>query len=216
MMEAFVITNGRSTFNYSIRSLEEQDKKIKITVIRDMKWVDAVNECIKLCESPYFVRVDDDMFLHPLCISYMHEMISKKKKKICAYSYRLWEDWQNKIAGRVKVYNKSLVKRMGGFTANKFGKIDKNFSAVAHKRKFRIRKDSSIVGIHACGSWAEQQRYREIWATENATVRLIRPKKYLRSQKKYKKELDTQYSILRKLKKKNKQMKTNFYAFMGG
>ncbi len=215
-VEAFIITNGRDTFDYALRSLKEQNKTIKITVIRDMKWVNAVNKCVKLCESQYFVRVDDDMFLHPYCVSYMYNVLTKSKKRgrTCAYSYRLWEDWQSKIAGRVKIYNTTLVKKMGGFRSNKFGKIDKTFSSTAKKMKMLIVKNDSVVGVHACAKWEDQQRYRKLWAEKNARVKLIRPLTYLKSQKSYKKDLDKQYSLITRLKKKNKRMKTRFFTFL--
>lgn len=216
-IEAFVITNGRSTFDYAVRSLEEQTTTIKITVIRDMKWVDAVNKCVALCESPYFVRVDDDMFLHKKCVAYMASRIKhKNRKRVCAYSYKLWEDWQHKIAGSVKVYNVNLVKKMGGFTVNKFGKIDKKFNAAAKKKRLRIVKDPSVVGIHATGSWEDQQKYRLLWSKNNARTTLVRPASYLKAQKTYKKSLDEQYALVNRLTKRNKRLKTRFFRFMKG
>lgn len=212
-VEVFLITNGRSTFDYALKSLEEQTVKVKITVIKDMKWIDAVNECVDRCESPYFIRVDDDMFLHPQCASYMIHRISSRKK-ICAYYYRLWEDWQKKIAGRVKLYNRDLVRKIGGFTTNKFGKIDKTFHTTCKKKKVRISRNASIVGIHACGTWSEQQRYRKLWSKENAKVELIRPSSYLRAQKRYKKTLGEQYNLIKLLKKKNRKIRSDFSKFL--
>jgi len=212
-IEAFVITNGRSTFKYALRSMEEQSEKIKITVIRNMKWIDAVNECVKVCGNQYFVRVDDDMFLHPHYVSYIIRVL-KRNKNVCMYSCRLWEDWQHKIAGTVKVYNTMLVEKMGGFRASKFGRIDKKFSALANKRKMLIVKDISIVGIHSCATFKEQERYRKLWAKENAVAKFIRPPAYLKAQRKYSKTLDEQYALLDRLKKKNKRVGTRFYRFL--
>ncbi len=215
-IEAFIITNGRSTFKYALQSLEEQKEKIKITVIRDMKWADAVNECVKLCKSLYFVRVDDDMFLHSLCVPYMFTRIqrSKRKGRICAYTCRLWEDWQQKIAGRVKIYNNKLVKKMGGFKVNKFGKMDKPFSATARKRNLLVVKNDSIVGVHAGAPWEEQKKYRQLWENQNTSGKPSKTKEYLLSQKRYKRSLEAQFKLLNSMEKKNKREKTGFYNFM--
>jgi len=124
-IEAFIITNGRGTFEYAHRSLKEQTfKNLKITVIRDRKWIDAVNECLSKCSSTFFIRVDDDMFLHPYCVEYMYHQAKRiNQRRIAAYSCKLWEDWAGKIAGSVKVYHKkNVVSKLGKFRVNKLGK----------------------------------------------------------------------------------------------
>jgi len=74
-LEIFVITNGRETFKHVMASLKVQSASRKITVIRDMAWIDALNECAKLCKSKYFIRIDDDMVLHEYAVAYyLHRM----------------------------------------------------------------------------------------------------------------------------------------------
>jgi len=213
-IESFIITNGRSSYDYALKSLESQSRPIKITTIRDMRWIDAVNHCVTLCTSKYYIRVDDDMFLHPKYVEYIHYIFhTKKLPKTCVYVCRLWEDWQSKIAGYVKVYKTNLVKKVGGFKVNHFGKIDKPFHSTVKRNKLKVIKDLSITGLHACASWEEQQLYRKIWA-ENSKIVLKRPSSYLKAQKSYKKSLDKQYSLLGQLKKKNKRLNTGFHRFL--
>jgi len=62
----FIITNGRSTFEYCHEAIKGQiGVLVNIHIVRDRKWVDANNYCLANCPSKYFLRVDDDMMLHP-------------------------------------------------------------------------------------------------------------------------------------------------------
>jgi len=212
-IESFVITNGRSTCDYAIKSIEEQSVKVKITVIRDMKWIDAVNRCVQLCSTKFFIRVDDDMFLHPRCVEYMYHQIIKHKKtnRVAAYVCKLWEDWQSYVAGSIKVYHMDRVKDMGGFKVNLMGKIDKPFEAQRKKNKFIVVKDASVVGVHGMGTWKEQKEYRKLWLQNNSKVQYIRPRKYLANQKKYKKSACQQYMIAKGLRKINKRRRSGFW-----
>lgn len=217
-VEAFIITNGRSTFEYALKSVEEQSVDLKkITVIRDMKWIDAVNRCVELCESRFFLRVDDDMFLHPRCVEYMYRQTVKNKKvnRIAAYVCKLWEDWQSYVAGSIKLYQTARVKEMGGFKANAMGKIDKPFEVAMKKKKFIVVKDNkSVVGVHGMGTWEEQEHYRTLWLKNNSKIKYKRPKKYLLSQKRYKKTPHKQYVIAKGLRKVNKRRNSGFWHFL--
>lgn len=216
-IEAFIITNGRSTFEYVQKALQEQSVSIKITVIRDMKWIDAVNKCVKLCKSRFFIRVDDDMFLHPLYVEYVYNKIINYKRinRLAAYTCKLWEDWQSYIAGTVKVYQTARIKDMNGFRANIMGKIDKPFEADRRKKNFIVIKDDrSVVGVHGMGTWEEQENYRSLWLKNNSKIKYSRPKSYLRSQRKYKKTPYEQYLLAKNLRKLNKRNRSGFWKFM--
>lgn len=216
-VEAFIITNGRSTFDYVLKSVEEQTVDLKITVIRDMKWINAVNKCVKLCKSKFFIRIDDDMFLHPLCVEYMYRKISSHRKstRIAACICKLWEDWQSYVAGSIKLYQTDRVKDMGGFTANKMGKIDKPFEKIRKRKRFLVIKDNkSVPGVHGMGTWKEQERYRALWLKKNSRIKYSRPRQYLNNQRKYKKSPYEQYMIAKNLRRLNKQRKSEFWRFI--
>ncbi len=212
-VEAFIITNGRSTFKYALRSVKSQSIDVKHTVIKDMKWVDALNKCVELCEADWFIRVDDDMFLHPNCVEYMVGRI-EKHNRTAAYSCKLFEDWTHTIAGSIKLYNLALVKRMGGFKINKLGKVDKPFSHKARKIGRPVVKDTSVVGVHGCGSWKEQKKYRALWLSKNSKVFYKEPPAYLLAQKTYRKSPEEQFLLIKKLMSKNRRRKTRFFKFL--
>lgn len=213
-LEAFVITNGKSTLQFVIKSLEAQTVPIKYTIVRDMKWVDALNHCLQKCESKHYIRIDDDMFLHKNYVKYILSRSSLQDNAVAAYSCRLFEDWTHKIAGTIKVYNADNVRKIGGFKVNKMGKVDKCFQACVNKNKMQFVKDLSVVGIHACGTWDEQKAYMELWMKKNGSVFYEEPKEYLRSQQKYAKSLEQQYLLLNNLHKMNRRMQSKYYYFL--
>jgi len=212
MIEAFLITNGRATSEYALKALCKQRPKIKVTTVKDMKWVDAVNRCWEICESKYYARIDDDMYMHPYAIEYMLFKI-KKHKNCVVHTCRLWEDWQNKISGYVKVYNRNIVKKLGGFKVNKLGKCDKPFTKTVSKSKYFIKKDKSVVGIHG-SDWEGTKKYRKLWINQNAKVFHEEPKEIWESRKKYTKPIKDQYKLIKILYKKNFKVRSDFYKFV--
>ena len=211
-IEAFIITNGRSTFKYALKSLENQDVDIKITILENLIWVNALNKCLELCKSPFYLRVDDDMFLHPSCIRYML-LQAKKAKKLGVYACSLWEDWSHRPGGYIKLYKTKVAKKIT-FRANKLGKVDKPFFKDLSKTKYKLIKDKSLVGLHACGTLDDEDQYRQLWLKQNAKVHYNEPSNLDIARKKYKKTIIQQYELMKRLVGKNKKYKTKFYGFI--
>jgi len=211
-LEAFIITNGRSTFDYVKRALEEQSMDFKITVIRDMKWVDALNKCVELCESTHYIRCDDDFILHPLAIEFMWENISQKPMSAFCVA-KLWEDWTRKPVGGIKIYNRDIVADLGGFKASHLGKVDKIFKKRLDRSKYSTSGcGKSIVGLHACGEWKEQLRYEALWSS-------LAKSPYKKTthdvMSKYTKSVRQQFKMRKKfIENKNRSKKTDFYRFI--
>ena len=212
-LEIFVITNGRKTFPYVIKSLEAQSEKRKITVVGDMLWIDALNECVKLSKSDFYLRVDDDMFLHPHAVAYYLQQV-RKVKKLGVYECKFWEDWSNKPAGSLKAYCTKVIKRVG-FRPSKLGKVDKNFTHDLGATKFQRVKDKSMIGLHACASIKDQKRYRSLWRDKNSK---ISKEEFVTTFDniihKCTKTLKEQYAILQKIPRLNKQYKTGYHKFI--
>ena len=168
-LEAFIITNGKSTFEFAYRTLLEQTMKVKVTVLKDMLWEEALQKCVRDCKSTHFLRCDDDMMLHPLALEYMWYAL----KNECSYTDEvvmligeLYETYTYKYKNRIKIYNKRGVEELGGFNVNKkTGKIDRVFMKLIHTspkwRKYLLK--NSGVGLHTCGSWEEQLKYEKLW-----------------------------------------------------
>ena len=94
----FLITNGRSSFPYALAHLESQEGvEFDLYVIRDLPHSKAYRACLKEGEAPFYLRVDDDMFLHPHAVAYFNHLATNLgRKTVMAYA-RLWEfggwDW---------------------------------------------------------------------------------------------------------------------------
>lgn len=211
-IEAFIITNGRSTFPYALKSLETQTCSIKITEIRDMKWVDALNFSLKLCKSKHYIRCDDDHLLHPRAVDFLWHKI-RNEDSMATYSCKLWEDWSHRPGGGIKIYNTAIVRELGGFKANHFGKVDKEFAATVRASKFRRHGGGNIlVGVHACAPFREQLRYEKLWS---ALATHPYQKSSRQGMMNYKKSIEKQFRMrLKFVEQWNRKEKNEFHKFL--
>jgi len=213
LLEIFIITNGRSTFEYAYKSVEKQSVNLNITVVENLLWVDALNKCASDCQSKYFMRIDDDMFLHQYCIEYYIKMLLKFQKT-ATYMCKLWEDWSQKPAGFLRAYNAEFARKIK-FRASKLGKVDKVFAKTVRKTKFKIIKDISMVGLHALGSIEDQKKYRALWRDKNSKINSKQfAKTFDNKIHRLVKPLSKQYKMLKRIPKYNYRFKTKYYEFL--
>ncbi len=213
----FSFTNGRSTYEYSARSLADSwDRQAEIVVLRDMHFPDAVRECLERCDTPYFFKVDDDFILHPKAVAYMRKRVSEypNPDELGIYYCHLWEDWTSRVRQSVKVYRAEALRHIGGFKADYLGMVDKATKAALERAGFKVVKDQSVVALHACGSWEEQLEYERLWSS-------MADRPYRKSthnaMKEYcgTKSLDQQYAMrLEWLEDVNRQLNTPFHTFL--
>ena len=214
LLEMFIITNGRSTFDLVLKSAREQTVDISVTVIRNMKWIDALNQCLSESKSRFYFRVDDDVFLHPMAVEYYQYCLQNGKKTWGVYECKLWEDWTHKPAGSLKAYNTEIAREIG-FHPNRFGKVDKVFSADLPKHGCKRVKDNSMVGLHSCATVDDQKRYRKLWRDNNASVdKNIFSKTFDNIIHIPHKTVQEQYNDIGKLKVINRKYKTNFFKLL--
>ncbi len=214
LLEMFIITNGRSTFDWVLKSAKAQTVDIHITVIRDMKWMDALNTCLVASKSKFYFRVDDDVFLHPKAVQYYQYRLQNCSKTWGVYECKLWEDWTHKPAGSLKAYNTKIAKKVG-FKANRFGKVDKVFSSILPKHGYKRIKDKSMVGLHACSTIEDQKKYRDLWRYNNASVsKAAFSKTFDNIIHTPHKSVPEQYKDIKKLRKLNRKYNTYFYKLL--
>lgn len=214
IVEAFVITNGRETFDYVLRSLKEQSVPINITVIKDMKWEDALNQCVKLCKSDYFIRIDDDMFLHRLCFQYYSKKITGLSKKCGVYTCRLWEEWSQKPIHGLRLYNTNLANKLQ-FRTSKLGKVDKLYRQRMEDIGFFEARDKSIVGVHALAGQIDQRKYRDLWRDKNCKLSPLEFSRTFDNKiHKVNLSLDDQYFMLSRMRKINSRYKTPYAQYI--
>jgi len=214
-IEVFMITNGRSTFRYCHESvMRQQGVGFKSTIMRDKPWLEANRTILDLCTSKYFVRVDDDFILHPLCIAFMWNCIRDQHRKIAMRQWRLWEPYSNKVCKGVKVYNLKLARKVG-YRVNDLGKIDKMFTKDARGRGLRVEADDDVVAIHSCSTVEEHMKYAYMRG-ENKGQNFKSDKKFIqKSVGSCSLNLDQQKELLGDfLLNINQKRKTGFYAFI--
>jgi hypothetical protein len=159
IIDVFIITNGRSTFEYCEKSLQNQKNvRFSCNIIKNMGWQEAHEEILKKGNSKFALRVDDDMLLHPLALRFMYECVKNQKDNIALRGWRLWEPWSNKVCKGIKVYNINIAKKIG-FKLDRLGKIDKPFSEYAKKNGYEIKYTRDVIAIHSCGNFEEHLRY---------------------------------------------------------
>lgn len=167
-MNAVLITNGRSTLKYAHKALQNQSYKCSIIVIENRPWIEANNMALKLVKSSVYLRVDDDMFLHPRTMEFL---LDTMKGDPVAHIGKLWEEHTHRVAGAIKLYNVEKVRAMGGFRPNRLGKLDRTFQADAKKHGFEITcaDKKAPLGLHACAPWKEQLAYEKLWGYKKST-----------------------------------------------
>ena len=217
-MDVFVITNGRASFEYVVKSLQAQKNvKFNFHIIKDMKWIDACYTCLNYSDTPFYLRLDDDMILHPRTIEFFNYFTrAKMRDDAVIYCLKLWEPWNKRLGGKVKVYVRKLTKEIG-FETDSRGKVDKIFIKKSRQKNYKIIGDkTSAIGIHAACSFDDNYRYSELRGELNDPTFKIRHKEiiYLNEVIKHT-PLGKQLKLADKdLFKLNKKSNTLFYKFI--
>jgi hypothetical protein len=220
--DVFVITNGRESFEYVIKSIKNQiGVEFDLNVIRDQTWIDACNQCLYYSNKPYYFRIDDDMILHPMTFLFYNETVIRKyQPNAVLYYYRLWEPWNNKPVTNMKIYNRKLTKVVG-FETDENGRVDALFKKKSFNRGYRFvrephNKKQSVVGIHAACRFEDNFKYSQL-RNELETERFKRRKEEIKFLDQVYKDcpLEKQLDMADKdVYQYNKQRKTNFFGFL--
>ncbi|HUU88492.1 MAG TPA: glycosyltransferase family A protein [Candidatus Glassbacteria bacterium] len=214
-LQIFVVTNERSTFPYVLKGIEQQTvDNLGVIVIKNMKWVDALNNIVDRCTTKYFIRCDDDFFLHPCAVQFIFDGMIEQENAIMG-CYKLWEDWSDRVSGGVKIYNTSRVRKLGGFEENHRGSVDGKFSKKIKKSKYNETGNKmSVLGIHARATLEEMMQYEKIWNEKVGKVftKWKPDKKTTKQMKKYTKTVEEQFDMcIPLLRKINKSRHSDFF-----
>ena len=211
IIDVFIITNGRSTFEYCNKSvINQKGVKFKTTIIRDKGWQEAHAEILSRVDAKFALRVDDDMLLHPMALKFMYECVKKQDNKIALRGWRLWEPWSNKVCKGIKVYDAKIARKVG-FHLDHLGKIDKPFTKNAEKMGYKIKYTRDIVAIHSCGDFKEHLKYWKMRG-ESKGSNFKEKEKWARGlMNNFSMSLNDQYGLTGKfLKEYNDNKKTKF------
>lgn len=213
-LEVFIITNGRGTFPYCKKTVDEQQGVLfKTTVIKGLSWLESNNAILDQCESHFFCRVDDDMLLNPMAVAYMWDCIKKQYKNIIMTQWRLWEPYGKRDLRGVKVYTHPSTKQLG-FRTNHLGKIDKPFREDIVGSKWQIGAYEDILGIHACSTYEEHLKYAILRGEHNGKDFPKKRREMQRRIEGFNKSVKDQYMMSKgALLKRNRKQGWDFYQF---
>lgn len=166
LLETFIFTNGSNTFQNCLKSVENQTFKTKITVIENKSLMECMNFCLTNCNSKFFIKIDDDMFLHQKAIEYFRDRLCDNLD-IGMYACMLLDYRTRKPIQCIKAYNK-IVSQNVGFVIDKRGKIDKAFHKKLRKNN-NVILDRSVVAVHALRDLPSQLKYRQLWINQSGT-----------------------------------------------
>lgn len=186
MLTVFSFTNGRSTHKYSVDSLCGVD----YVLLKDQEYKTALETCVNTCQTAFFLRLDDDMFLHPKALDYMIKVITQLKN-VGMFIWYLWEDYTQTIRQAIKVYRTEAMKRIGGFKFLPSGKTDMATLCALRNARWKIHEDNSILAIHARGTVEETIRYYNLWSKKSETYK----KQGYEESLQYTKSVEYQYSL---------------------
>ena len=163
-LTVFSITNGRSTHSHSLKSISTSGD-VEVVVVKNMRWMEALSLCLASCKTPYFLRVDDDMILHSQAVTYIQHVLPQTENFGILY-WMLWETFTDRVRESIKVYSVEALKRIGGFHADpKTGKVDRVTNPMLESAGFPVIPDPSVLALHICGTWEEQETYEQFWSS---------------------------------------------------
>lgn len=206
-----VFTNGRSSFDYCMKSIESQTIKANIHLYENLQVANSMNQIIKDDNvSEYFVKIDDDFILHPYAFEYMEKFIPFNDNVGFKY-WHLFDAATSSNIQSIKMYSKTKALEVGGFIPDESGRIDVNFMHKIKDNGNKILKDDSVIAVHCCPPMHDQNKYEKIWKRASPTRMHTKPNKHY--MRKYKKELIEQYEESEKwINKSNKN--TLFSLFL--
>lgn len=220
IIDVFIITNGRKSFPYALKCLQEQKNVVfDLKIIENEKWIDACNKCLNNSVFPFYIRVDDDMFLHNRAIEFFsHLMENGDCSNKVIINCKLWEPGRKRVISGIKMYNRALTKKTG-FKLDKRGKVDKLFRKKSAKLGFSYSGNkNSVIGIHAACSLAENMKYVKLRGENNDKTfsDKIKDLKALDKASRvltFEKQVDLLYT---EVLKENNRLKSRFNNFIKG
>jgi len=181
-IDVALITNGAGTFDQALQCLAEQTVRRPVTVIRDRPWLAAQDDANAAGEREWYLRVDDDMWLHPHAVAFYEQRLelladADDFATLCMFWCYLYQPWDRQIVPSIKVYNREASRRIG-FRAGRNGSIhdqDNQFLTDAPRWGYHVLSDTSVVGLHVLRSADDQARYQRLWIAETPTLPVHKP-----------------------------------------
>jgi hypothetical protein len=157
--QVYVISHERSTLPFCLKALEEQTLSVPSCVYLNVESADATNDIVKNCDCNYFLRLDDDMFLHPAALEYLQYKCSELATEAMV-AFRLYDTvFQTaKWCGTVKLYNTEACRNYV-FEDPGDWSLDIRFMRYLEKNNMPWVQCDSVLGVHANIPRKEREGY---------------------------------------------------------
>ena len=144
---AFILTVGDPAFEYCKKAIARQtNQNFKVNIIQNVSPLSAADqEMINRCDTEYFIKVDEDMILHPDAVEKMQAVMDAAPDNIGMVCFLLYdEDRESNIQG-IKIFRTSDVKdlRMQNIRAN-----DMNLTEQMGQKGIKWVAHPDVVGRH--------------------------------------------------------------------
>jgi len=144
----YVISHERSTLPFCLKALESQSRSVASCLYLNVESADATNDMVKNCDCKFFLRLDDDMFLHPAALEYLHSVCAELDTEAMV-AFRLHDTVFNtaKWCGTVKLYNTEVCRNYI-FEDPGDWSLDLRFMHYLEKNNREWVQRDSVLGVH--------------------------------------------------------------------
>ena len=181
----FVTTVGAPSYPACMEHLRFQDSQFHLHEIRNVAPMSAAfQQMVDLCETPFYIQVDEDMLLYPHAVRRLHELILEEGGDAALYAAPLFDPHLDRTIEAVKIFDTSIGKRypfvdIANCDVERNDRMEANGYRVAkppkeHRGWYAIDLALGLHGPH----WTSRSIY-ERYATlerlhvENARVRWV-------------------------------------------
>ena len=160
----FVPTFGRSTLEYCLESIRAQSETPDdVVVIRDRPIAEAMGIMLKACNTPFFIKADDDFMLHPNALRRMLQVLNcTDRADLAMQLWHLYDVSKGEVIESIKVYRTDLARKIG-FSQDNLGLVDVAFMEQARRLRLDYVRNPDVLAIHGSGTKEEQVSHRARW-----------------------------------------------------
>ncbi len=144
---AFVITIDDPAFSRCLEALTNQScKNFKVDVVRGYRPVSAADqETIKRCDTEYFIKVDEDMILHPNAVEKMVECMESAPNNAGMICFHLYDKEREINIQGVKIFRASYLKN---FMVHNVRASDVDLLEQMHRKGIEWILHPAVMGLH--------------------------------------------------------------------
>jgi len=213
LFDIYLCSFGRSSLPFAIDSIEQQSIPVDTKLFAYEELCDIQNYACKNCKKPFFLRMDEDMFLHPKAV----EFISHRCKEIVKATpivpmipFMVYDIDSRKPIQSIKLYKTAMASNHEFYDDGDWG-LDINFIKFLNEKFLAWKMEDSVLAVHASIPKEERDKYITNMFNRYPDLRNIKMWPQLDSPC----SLEYQYDNTKKvLNESNKEGNTEFYRWL--